>query len=64
MISHDLDSLLLLARQQHEQRLREADAERLARVLRGTAQKRRWLRLSAATTLAIGRRANQQRLEA
>jgi len=64
MTHHDLDSLRLLARQHHDQRLREADAERLAHEIHGTAQKGRRLRLSTAITLAIGRRASQQRLEA
>ncbi len=47
MSNHDLDSLLLLTHQQHEQRLREADTERLARRLRRTPQTRR--RLPART---------------
>ena len=64
MDSYDLDSLRLLVRERHDQRLREADTERLVREIRGTAQKRRLLRLSAGTTLAVGRRATHPRLEA
>jgi hypothetical protein len=40
MHTHDLDSLRLLARQRHEQRLREAGAERLAREIRITRRRR------------------------
>jgi hypothetical protein len=41
MNEHDLDSLRLLTNQQHEQRLREAGAERLARGRRRTPHRRR-----------------------
>jgi hypothetical protein len=37
---YELHSLRLLARQRHDQRLREADEERLARAIRGTWQRR------------------------
>ena len=45
MNHYDLDSLRLVTRQEHDQRLREADAERLIRDLRGTGRRRRRLRL-------------------
>jgi hypothetical protein len=47
MNSYDIDSLRLLTRQRHEQRLREADAERLVRRLRAIRRRRRlrWIRL-------------------
>jgi hypothetical protein len=41
MKDHDLDSLRLLTHQQHEQRLREAGAERLARGVPSTPQTHR-----------------------
>jgi hypothetical protein len=44
MHTHDLDSMRLLAGQRHEQRLREAATERIARELR-VARRRRRLRL-------------------
>jgi hypothetical protein len=59
---YDLDSLRLLARQKHEQRLREAGAERLARVLRGTWQRRR-LRWQTNPAGDVSRGAHPRRLE-
>ena len=51
MHPYDLDSLRLLTRQRHQQRLREADAERLARESRATRRRRRRLRLRAGLAL-------------
>ena len=45
MNGYDLGSLRLLTCHKHEQRLREAGAERLARELRGTSPRRGWRRL-------------------
>ncbi len=54
MHPYDPDSLRLLTRERHEQRLREADAERLAREIRDTRRHRRWLRLRLRAGLALG----------
>lgn len=62
MDSYDLDSLRQLARENHERRLHEADAEQLARELRGMAQKRRRLRFSIRLPLKARQRAGQPRL--
>jgi hypothetical protein len=62
--SYDLDSLRLLARQHHEQRLREATAERRARELGGNAQRRSRLRLTIGFSLNAGQAADQRRIEA
>jgi hypothetical protein len=59
----DLDSLRLLARLHHDQRVREADAERLARKIRGTAQPRRRLRLTIARRPVARHRLRARRLE-
>lgn len=40
MNQYDTDTLRLLTRERHELRLRQAEAERLARELRGSRQKR------------------------
>jgi hypothetical protein len=64
VITSDLDSLRLLARQHHERRLREATAERLARELGGNAQRRPRLRLSIGFSLNPRQAADQRRLEA
>jgi hypothetical protein len=50
--SYDLDSLRLLARQRQEQRLHEAETERLARAVRGTGRRTRRLRLPVGLALA------------
>jgi hypothetical protein len=63
MSHYDLDSLRLLARERHEQRLREADAERLARELRATAQPRRRLRVPVNLVVGAGQRLRPRRLE-
>jgi hypothetical protein len=60
---YDLDSLRLLARQHHDLRLREADAERLARELRGTPQRRPRLRLTVSLALGARHRLRPRRLE-
>jgi hypothetical protein len=50
MHPYDTDSLRVITRQRHEQRLREADAERLTRESRATRCQRRRLRLRASLT--------------
>jgi hypothetical protein len=57
------DVLHLVTRERHQQRAREAEAERLAREIRGTTPKRRRLRLPGLVP-GTGRRATQPRLEA
>jgi len=61
--SYDLDSLRLLSRQHHDQRLREANAERLARQLRGTRPRLRRLRLSVSLAPGASHRLRPRRLE-
>jgi len=60
---YDLHSLRLLARDHHTQRVREADAERLAHEIRGT---QRWprLRLPVGFAYKPRQRTGQARLEA
>ena len=62
MNSYDLDLLRLLTRERHEQRLREADAERLAREIRATGQRRR-LRWTVSLALGAGHLLRHRRLE-
>jgi hypothetical protein len=64
MNNYDLHSLGCRTREHHGQRLREADAERLARGLRGTAQSRTRLRLIIGLSLKPRHRADQPSLEA
>jgi hypothetical protein len=61
---YDLDSLRLLARERHELRIREGDAERLARQIRGRPPRRPRLRLPLDFSLKPRQRAGQARLEA
>jgi len=61
---HTSDSLRLVTREHLEQRAREADNERLAREIRGTAQHHRRPRLTLRLALRPSRRAAQPRLEA
>ncbi len=63
MHRYDIDSLRAVAGERHEQRLREADAERLARALRATGQRRRRLRLPAGLALGANRLLRLRRLE-
>ena len=63
MHPYDPDSLLLLTRERHELRLREADAERLARASRATRRHRRRLRLRAHLALRAGQIMRLRRLE-
>ena len=63
MHPYDLDSLRLLTRERHEQRLREADAERLARESRATPRYRLRLRLRAGFALRAGQIMRLRRLE-
>jgi len=60
---NDLDSLRLLTRERHEQRLREADAERLARASRTTRRHRRLRRLRAGLALRANHVMRLRRLE-
>jgi hypothetical protein len=60
--SYDLDSLKLLARERHQQRLREAEAERLTREIRAAGQRRR-LRWTVSLALGASRLLRQRRLE-
>jgi hypothetical protein len=60
---YDPDSLRLLTREHHDQRLGEADVQRLARELRQKSQRgRRWL--TFRFTLNTDRRAGHPTLEA
>jgi hypothetical protein len=59
---YDLDSLRLRARERHELRMREGDAERLVREIRGRPRRR--LRLTIGFSLKPRQRAGQARLEA
>jgi hypothetical protein len=60
--SYDLDSVSLLSRERHEQRVQEAEAERLARELRQSTRRRRRLRLSVGLTVHAGHRADPRGL--
>jgi hypothetical protein len=64
MHQHDPDSLRLMTRERHDRRLREGDAERLAREIRGTHWKRSRLPLILGFALATGRRVAHTRLQA
>jgi hypothetical protein len=55
--AYDPDSVRRLISAHHADRMREADAERLARELRSTSSKHRWLHLTAGVALRAGRRA-------
>jgi hypothetical protein len=62
---HNPDSLRLMTRERHERRLRDGDAGRLAREIRGTAPRRRpRLRLILGLARATGRNRAETRLEA
>jgi hypothetical protein len=61
---NDQDFARLVTRERLEQRIREAEAARLAREIRGTAPRRRRLRVSVGLRLGSGRRAIRRRLEA
>ncbi len=61
---NDQDFARLVTRERLEQRLREAEATRLAREIRGTAPRRRRLGISVGLMLGRGRRAIRPRLEA
>jgi hypothetical protein len=63
MSSYDLDSLRLLAREHHENRLREGTAERLARELGGRPQRRLRVRLTIGSLLNKRQRADRPRFE-
>jgi hypothetical protein len=62
-VNHDPQSLRLLAREHHERRRREGDAERLAREIRGTTPRRRRLPHILGLALATARRTTQPRLQ-
>jgi hypothetical protein len=57
------DMLRVLTRERHDLRLREADAERLTRELRATAQRRRRLRAPINLVVGAGQRLSPRRLE-
>jgi hypothetical protein len=57
------DFVRLVTRERLEECLREADAERLARKFRGTAQRRRRLWLTVNLALAASHRLRPRRLE-
>jgi hypothetical protein len=61
MNEYDLDSLRLLTRERHEQRLREADTERLVRELRASRRRRR-LRWRIDNVLGDARWLRQRRI--
>jgi len=61
---YDVDSLRLLAGGHHAERVREADAERLGRELRGRPQRRPRLRVTLGFSLTPRERAARPRLEA
>jgi hypothetical protein len=61
---HDIDSLRRLTREHHDQRVRQADAERLRRELRGKRQSRPWLLLTIGGSLTPRRRAVRPHFEA
>jgi hypothetical protein len=63
MNSYDLDSLSLVSRERREQRLRDADTERLAHLLRIRAQDRRWLRMPVNLVVGAGQRLGPRRVE-
>jgi hypothetical protein len=63
-VNYYSEDLLRLARREREQRAREAEAERLAREIRGTVPRRRRRRLTVGLALGAGRRATEPRLEA
>jgi hypothetical protein len=62
MHHHDLSSLSFLARERHDQRLREADAERLARMLHDASPTRRALPPAFALSPKATRRGARPRL--
>ena len=62
MHPYDLDSLRLLTRERHDQRLREAEAERLVRESRATRRHRRRLRLRAGLALRTSHSLRLRRL--
>jgi len=54
--AYDPDSVRRLISAHHTDRIREADAERLARRLRRTSSKHPWLHLTARVALRAGHR--------
>jgi hypothetical protein len=60
---YDPDSLRLLTRDRHEQRLREAEAERLMRASRASRRRRRRLLLRAGLALRASHTVRLRRLE-
>jgi hypothetical protein len=63
-VNYYTEDLLRLVTREHEQRTRAAEAERLAREIRGTVRGRRRLRSTVGLALGAGRRAAHSRLEA
>ena len=64
MNQYELHSLRLLARERHDQRLREANEERLARAIRSTWQRRPRQRLTIGFSLRPLRSTGGPRLQA
>ncbi len=62
MNNYDLDSLSLVARERRDLRLREADTERLAHLLRIRAQ-RRGVRVPLSFVVSASQRLRPRRLE-
>jgi hypothetical protein len=60
---HDRDFVRLVARERFEERLREADAERLAREIRRGDQRRRRLRVTVGLVVGARHRVRRPRLE-
>ena len=63
MHRYDVDSLRPVLGERYERLLREADAERLARAIRASGQRRRRLRLRAGLALGANRLLRLRRLE-
>lgn len=64
MNHYDTETLRLLSREHHSKRLREANAERIARDIRGTRQRRRRPRLTIELPLQHRRHAHRPRFTA
>jgi hypothetical protein len=63
MNNYDLDSLSLVARERRDQRLREADTERLAHLLRIRDAQRRGMRVPLNFVASASQRLRPRRLE-
>jgi hypothetical protein len=63
MNNYDLDSLSLVARERRDQRLREADTERLAHLLRFREAQHRGMRVPLNFVAGVSHRFRPRRLE-